>query len=292
MSNDIFGLAEMFRNATEGAESRLWDLAMDVGVSVTTSTFLSDILMGYVLSYLNGATCGKCFTRIGDACDVNDVTICPVCGEEVGVIKITPLRFWLTLNNHVDLFSIIPDKIKSNTNQMAFLKPYADKVLDFYDRVATEDMMEMIVHWLREKRPDLYYTIALFDHPLTTISTQAIYEIDMGNFEQLKSIKESIEDYMGNETSLDPDDPQSFKKWLIEGMERGLDSRVRFYVMEGSEIIATVHTEEEAKSYLKGDRRYFKREGINGYALKEFYNQIDLLKLKMRTVVEEYLEGL
>lgn len=293
----LFNLASLFRNPSiKAATDKILNTAISTGIGFAASTGLREFLFGFILSYLNGATCPRCLTRLGHAKDVPDFTICNACGKTCGkdspVITVNPLRFKLMIDNNADLFRIIPEEIMMPDQGSSIINQYGPQLLEFYDRVPTELYFEPLVAWIRDTRPDLYYTIALYDNPYMPYFTQVLFEIEMNRFTEQRK-REVIKEVGLKE---DMSDKQIYDA-VVKGMENNIDARVLYYVMNGRDIITKFSDEKEAKQYVKNHKKefygnldYFRREGINGYALKTFFHQIDTLKNGLRELVAKELD--
>jgi len=251
---DLDKLTNIFRNANaQRAIDKMIYIATSLGLSLTSIDFLRNMLFGYIEGYLNGATCPKCFERLGDAREVPDFTICEYCGNKVGVIKITPLRLYLTIANQEDLFRVIPDKIKI-PDKLGIVKKFGSVILKFYDALTIDLIFEPLLEWMRNVRPDLYYTLAFY--PKLPEPVQMLYEIDF-------VLKDEDVLKLGEEFGISGD-PKTVRKLLkdgiIEGMELAIEKRAR----EG-------------------------KEPVSYFAIKTFAWQIDMLKAKMREVLVRYI---
>jgi len=284
-------LSEIFRSPdVQRAIDKLIELATRFGLSLTSVDFLRDALFGYVESYLDGATCSnpECFTRLGHAKDIPDFTYCNACGKKVGVIKITPLRMYLAIANNADLFEILPDKIKANPEKLNLVKRFGNTVLKFYDAITIDMIMEPLLAWMKDKRPDLYYTLAFY--PTLPKYVQLLYELEMDRLEREELI--SLARELGLEANPNP---KELKDVIIEGLELALDRRSEYYILSGKEFVKRVDTEEEAIEWIEKNRgkypslSYIKNIGASGYALKTFSWQVETLKAKMRQILVDVL---
>lgn len=228
----------------------------------------------------------NCFARIGNAKDVPDFTYCPECNEKVGVIKVTPLRMYLAIANNADLFEVIPDRIKANPEVLEPVKRFGNIALRFYDAVTIEMIFEPLIAWLKDKRPDLYYTLAFY--PTMPKYVQLLYELEMDKLgkDDLKKL--------GEELGLEHNPkPEELKDVVIQGLELALDRRSEYYILSDSNFIKRVNTEEEAREWIRENiskypsLSYIKVKGASTYALKQFAIMLDNLKNKLRRVLAE-----
>jgi len=147
-------------------------------------------------------------------------------------------------------------------------------------------MMEPLLAWMKDKRPDLYYTIAFY--PTLPKWVQILYELEMDRLDS-KEIKS-----MAKEFGLNPD-VKELKDVIIDGLELALDRRSEYYILSGNKFVKRADTEEEAKEWIEKNRnrypslRYIKNIGASGYALKTFSWQIETLKAKMRKILVDVL---
>jgi len=292
--NPLINLANIFRNpSVKQATDKIMDTIADASVSFATSTFLRDFLLGYVLSYLNSGVCPSCLQKIGEATEVDYFQRCPLCGavcdQDNPIIMVDPLRMKLAIDNNANLFEIFPEHIKMPDQAEGIIDQHGPLILDLWDRVPTELFFEPLVAWIQDKRPDLYYTIALYDNPNTPYFAQVLFEIEM------KKLPEDRKQEFCQEVGLDENmDNEQLHGVIVEGMEKNLESRVRYYVMNGTEIVEKFKSEEEAKEYVKSNGSnldYFRMEGVNGYALKTFFHQIDTLKNGLRDMIAQQVDG-
>jgi len=283
-------LDRIFRSPNaENAVKKLTDLALGLGLNLATVDFLRNFLFGYIEGYLNGATCNSCFTVLGSAKDVPDITYCHRCGKKVGTIKITPLRLYLAIANKADLFDVIPDRVKVNPRLIGPIKRFGPIVLKFYDSVSIDMIFEPLVAWLKEKRPDLYYTLAFY--PRIPEWVQILYELETDRMDddRLERIKKDLD--------LEDADRETLKQIIIKGLEKALDRRSEYYIVSEDKFIACVKSEEEAKKFIQenADRypslSYIKVTGVSTYALKQFAHMLDSFKSRLREVIARELGG-
>jgi len=159
-------------------------------------------------------------------------------------------------------------------------------VLKFYDAITIDMMMEPLLAWMKDKRPDLYYTIAFY--PTLPKWVQILYELEMdrlGN-KEIESI--------AKELGLNPN-VNELKDVIIDGLELALDRRSEYYIVSGKEFVKRVDTEEEANEWIRANEdkypslTYVKNTGASTYALKAFLGMVDDLKNKMRKILTEVI---
>ena len=258
---DLNRLVEIFKNANaQKAIDQMVNIAVRLGLSTTTIDFLRDMLFGYIETYLNGATCPNCFTYLGDAREVPDFTICLSCGRRIGTIKINPLRLYLAIANNEDLFRIIPDKIKV-PDKLGIVKRFGSVVLKFYDAVTMDLIFEPLMEWMKAKRPDLYYTIALY--PILAEPIQELYQLDFGYFGD-EDIKRVAQKY-GLPTDVNSNElRKTLREVLIEGLELAFERKLEKWKQNP--------------------------ESVSFQGIKTFYHQIHVLKAKMGDILERYIK--
>ncbi|MDD3493393.1 MAG: hypothetical protein PHZ19_07870 [Candidatus Thermoplasmatota archaeon] len=258
---------------------------MTYGISLASAGFLRDALFGYIELYLNGATCPKCFERMGDAKEIPNFTICGACGEKVAPIKVTPIRLYLTIANDADLFDLFPDKIKANPHQLSLVSRFGPSVLSVYDQIDLDMMLEPLLAWFRIKRPDLYYTIAFY--PLAPEWVQMLYDIEMNDM--TPEAKKEICEEIGLE------DCSQLYDVIISSLEKKVEERSEYYVMNGKSYVTKFDTKEEADRFVRENRDKYpqgevvKMLGVSTRALKTFSRQVESLKNNMRLVLEEWV---
>lgn len=274
-------LNRIFRSPNaQRAIDRIIDTAVKLGLNLTAIDFIRDMLFGYIEGYLNGAVCPICYSRLGHAKDIPDYTYCPHCEKKIGVIKITPLRVYLAIANNADLFRLIPDQIKVNPNVIKPLKRFKNTILRLYDAITVDTFSEPLIAWIKDNRPDLYYTIAFY--PLTPKYIQALHELEMDRMSdtELQELREEL--------GLKDADKDTLKKVIIEGLEMALDRRSEYHIVSGNRFVRVVGSEEEAKRFIEENKdsypglTYIKVTGVSTYALKTFITMIDDLKNKLR----------
>ncbi|HDN73753.1 MAG TPA: hypothetical protein ENG16_01845 [Archaeoglobus sp.] len=146
----------------KSASSKLIEKLTSLGFKLLEVEFARDFLFGWIKGYLNGSTCSNCYSYLGDAKEVPDYTICHNCGKEVHTIKIEPLRVRLAMANGVDLFDIIPAKIKKEP--ISWVNPnIKPAVINALDEITPDMILEPFLSWLHDNRPDILYTVLL--HP-------------------------------------------------------------------------------------------------------------------------------
>lgn len=258
-SEDIKNIHENIKTAIikpnkERALRKIISSFLSIGLSRIKIELIKNIIFGWLEEYLDGATCPKCFTNLGHAKDVPEFTICTSCNNAISPIKITPIRLYLSLANDADIFSILPDKIKSETKEVvrkSIGKHYSSAIISVYDGLSIEVIIESILAWMKENRPDLYYTIVFF--PKIPEYIQILYEIKMNRIkaEDIEALEKKIEIY-DDVKNLDIDKQ---KEVLIKVITESLD-----YAIE-------------------------EMGGISTIGLKKFVRMIENIKFKAREML-------
>jgi len=279
-----FDLIEMFSNATGGfkeALGKLTETAKKAGMNMATAGILRGALFGYIEGYLNGATCSKCFTRVGDAKDFPNFMVCPVCGQKATVVKITPLRFYLSIANDADFFEVIPNQIKMNQNMLPMIGKYSKGVMDFYDAIELSAIMEPLLAWMKEKRPDLYYTLAFY--PSAPDYIQMLYDLRFSN------LTNDEKDEMAKELGLKS--RNDIERVILQAMDEAIENRSIYLVLSQGKYLTKTNSVAEAEDFMRqtaeehSNMKYTKLPGVNTYALKVFNRQVESMKNKMRYVL-------
>jgi len=283
-------LIKMFSDAAtglKGAVDGLWKTATEAGLSMGRAGILRGVLFGYVETYLNGATCGLCFANLGDARNFGNFTLCPYCGKKAPVVKISPIRFYLSIANNADFFDVVPEKIRANQKMLSGLGRYSEGVMEFYDSVDLSEIMVPLLAWMKDRRPDLFYTLAFY--PTVPDYIQILYDLRFDNLD--KDAQDLIAADLGLESRKD------IEGVLIKAMDLAIERRSIYLIMSDGEYLTKTDSKEEAEAYIKereekeGNRKlkYIKMSGVNSYALKVFYRQVEELKNKMRYVLMDAL---
>jgi len=234
-------------------------IATNLGLSMTSIDFLRNMLFGDIEAYLNGGTCPKCLRRLGDAREIPDFTICGYCGQRIGVIKIDPLRLYLAIANNADLFKVIPDKIKV-PDKFGIIKRFGDVILKFYDAVTIDMIFDPLMEWMKQARPDLYYTLVFY--PKLPEPVQDLYSLDF----RWLSEKDIVN--IARKYGLDSNIP-NLKSVLKEALLLGLEKKA----------------EEKFEKWRKNP------ENVSFEGVKTFAWQIEMFKAKMRDVLERYIRS-
>jgi len=253
-------LVNIFKNANaQRAIDKMVQIATNLGLSMTTIDFLRNMLFGYIEGYLNGATCPICLNVLGDARNVPDFTICKYCNRKVGVIKVSPLRLYLAIANNADLFKVIPDKIKV-PDRFGIVKRFGNVVLKFYDAITIDMIFDPLMEWMKQARPDLYYTLVFY--PKLPEPVQDLYSLDF------RWLNEKDIANMASKYGVNSDLP-NLKDVLREGLLLGLERKA----------------EEKFERWRKNP------ESVSFEGVKTFAWQIQVLKAKMGDVLERYIKS-
>jgi len=256
---DVSNLVNIFKSANaERAINKMIEIATRLGLSLTSIDFMRNMLFGYLEGYLNGATCPNCFEVLGLAKEVPDKTICGYCGKKVNVIKITPLRMYLTLANNADIFKIVPDKVKM-PDTLGIVKRFGETILKFYDAVTLDMILDPLLAWMKEKRPDLYYTIVFFPDYGIPEPVQDLYSLDFRILNG-RDIQNMCKKY-----GLNKCDPTILREVLLEGLELAFEKKIQKF---------------------KEDPTSVSFQGV-----KIFASQVEDLKGNFRKVLEQYLKN-
>lgn len=297
-------LYEMFRAPdVDGAVNKIVEIATQLGFSVTSIDFLRDFLFGYVETYLSGATCSnpECFAYLGHAKDIPNAMYCPECDQKIGPIKVTPLRMYLAIQNDADLFELIPGKIKADPANLKVVRRFGSAVLKFYDNVTLSMMMEPLLAWMKDTRPDLYYTVAFFPAGAKEERDGELIDyIDLLYLIEMDDLKAKDLDHIIDLLGLKPfkknkkeENKKMIRDVISKGLDTALDKRSEYYVLAGREFVTRVETELEAQNWIMshkdeyGELHYIKNIGASGYALKAFMKMIENLKNNMRDIIAE-----
>ena len=243
-------LVQMFRNPQpQRAIDKIVSSFIDIGLSKLKIDFIRDVAFGWVEEYLNGAVCPKCHGYLGKASEVPDFTFCTNCGEKISPIKVTPLRLYLALANDADIFEIVPDDIKQEPTML--LKGSIGKsALRVYDDLSIEVILEPLLSWLKDNRPDLYYTVLTF--PQVPEGIQILYELKMDRMSE--------------------DDIMNLAKRL------GIDKEIENMSYEQKrDIMIKVIT--DAFDYKIDE------DGISTLGVKKFVTMVETIKFKSREIL-------
>jgi len=286
---------------------KLVEVVKQYGINEFEARVISSAFLGWVESYLNGATCPKClslmtpdareiFPQINPAWDM----VCPVCGEVIKPILITPYRLTLTIMNHASIFDTVPDNVKLSLPEKVTegLKKHWERVSKIMERVKPDDLYVPILSWMREERPDLYFTILFFntpseDNPIgVTMShlCSTIYKIDFYShmpkdhflyksmMDDARKSKDFLVNYWFREAFPDKDPTEACL--ILFGKEVPTLRDIRDTIIEVLNMIAKQDLEElerldigseESESIVNGLR--ISTEGIKWYAteIEEIY---------------------
>jgi len=230
MEVDVSNLVNIFKNANaERAVQKMIQIAQQIGLNLASLDFLRNLLFGYVEGYLNGATCPNCFNVLGNAKEIPDFTICGYCGMEIHPIKITPLRMYLTLANEADIFKVLPDKVKV-PDKLGIVKRFGGLVLRLYDSITLDLILEPLLSWMKDKRPDLFYTIVFFPDYGLPEPVQDLYALDFKNLDD-QDIQEICKKY-----NLPKTDRKFLREVLLKGLERAFEQKVQKFKENPSSV--------------------------------------------------------
>ncbi len=150
---------------------KLVEIIKEYGISDIEARVISSAFMGWLEAYLNGATCPNCLNLITDDYRTilpemkNGKILCQHCGRTVTPITVDPLRLHLCILNKVSIFETVPNSIKYSlpSNVVSGLRKNWDRVQRVLERVRPDDLYVPVLSWIKENRPDLYYTILFFN---------------------------------------------------------------------------------------------------------------------------------
>ncbi len=185
-------IIEFIKSGFDPNINKLVSIIKEYGINEIEARIITSAFLGWVESYLNGATCPECFKLITpDARDLFPVmkgsVKCPHCGKDVTPIMITPLKLKLAIANHASVFNTVPDEIKLNLPKTVVdrMKNIGSRFNKLMDKISPTDLYSPILSWMSSCRPDLYYTILFYDTEsktdignIFTAMTSTLYKID------------------------------------------------------------------------------------------------------------------
>jgi len=247
------------------ALSRIRQMLMAAGARMLEVDLISGVFFGWIETWLNGAHCPKCGFYLGDAREVPRWTRCKNCGKKIQPFKITPIKLLLAIRNNYNIFKGIPRNIKERIPDKikgSLRSPFGRAVYKVYKELTLDMYFDPLLAWLRNVRPDLYYTIVFY--PKVPEYVQTLYEIDFKIIEAAK-LRELCE-----KLGLPKCNEEMLREVIVEAMDELV-----------AEKKATL--EKVLEAIEKGEMPKLEVE-VQG--LKWFATQVEELKVKGEEILE------